>query len=53
MKKSLLASAVLTSLVSSYAIAAPVSGVVLDNNNQPISNVRIHYHGKKTKCINK
>lgn len=47
MKMSLLASAVLTSLVSTKAIAAPVSGVIVDNNNLPISNARIHYHGKK------
>jgi len=51
MKMSLLASAVLTSLVSTNAIAAPVSGVIVDNNNLPISNARIHYHGKKQSVL--
>jgi len=51
MKMSLLASAVLSTLVSTHAIAAPVSGVILDNNNQPISNARIHYHGKKQSVL--
>jgi len=51
MKMSLLASAVLASIVSSHAIAAPVSGVILDKNNQPISNAQIHYHGKKQSVL--
>ncbi|MBD1583738.1 TonB-dependent receptor [Pseudoalteromonas sp. S16_S37] len=45
-KQSLLSSAIISALFSSYAIAGEIKGKVVDHNNQPVSGAKLHLHGK-------
>ena len=48
MSKPTLLSLSIAALLSSHsALAGTVTGIVADENNQPLANVVIHYHGKK------
>ncbi|OHU88044.1 MULTISPECIES: TonB-dependent receptor [Pseudoalteromonas] len=45
-KQSLISSAIVSALFSTYAIAGDVKGKVVDHNNQPVSGAKVHLHGK-------
>ncbi len=45
-KQSLISSAIVSALFSTYALAGDVKGKVVDHNNQPVSGAKIHLHGK-------
>ena len=45
-KLTLISSAILSVLCTQSALAATISGKVINDKNQPIENASIHIHGK-------